>query len=81
MTRAQALNPMVNITADTSRIQEKNENFFKNFDVVVATECTLSELKRINQICRGNNIKFFCGDVYGMFGYIFADLQVHQYVE
>ncbi|KAK6620443.1 hypothetical protein RUM44_006844 [Polyplax serrata] len=81
LARAQALNPMVAVKADTGKLQEKSDVYFKDFDVVVATECTLSELKRINSICRENNIKFFCGDVYGMFGYLFADLQTHHYAE
>lgn len=81
LARAQKLNPMVNVTADTSKVNEKSDSFFKDFNVVIATECTLTELKKINSACRLHNVKFFCGDVYGMFGYLFADHQIHHYVE
>ncbi|KAL0268214.1 UNVERIFIED_CONTAM: hypothetical protein PYX00_010241 [Menopon gallinae] len=81
VSRAQALNPMVQVTADTSRVEDKPDEYFANFDVVVATECRLSELQRINTACRERCVKFFCGDVFGMFGYTFADLQTHNFVE
>lgn len=81
VSRAQALNPMVQVTADTSRIEDKSDDYFANFDIVIATECRLSELQRINNACRERGVKFFCGDVFGMFGYTFADLLTHNFVE
>lgn len=81
LARAQVLNPMVLVSTDSGRIEDKLDDYFEQFDVVVATECPLSELKRINTACRMRNIKFFCGDVFGMFGYLFVDLQVHEFAE
>lgn len=72
---------MVQVSVDTSRVQDKPDDYFGGFDVVVATECSLSELKRINTACRIRNVKFFCGDVFGMFGFTFADLQIHEFAE
>lgn len=79
--RAKALNPMVEISADTQPISEKSEDYFCGFDVVVITGATNNELLRIDEICRRNDIKFFAGDVWGMFGYTFADLNDHAFVE
>lgn len=79
--RAKALNPMVEISADTQPISEKDEQYFREFDVVVITGATNSELLRIDEICRRNDIKFFAGDVWGTFGYTFADLKDHTFVE
>lgn len=79
--RAQALNPMVEIVVDKENIAEKNDEFFKTFDVVVIIEATIPTLVRIDNICRLNRVKFFCGDVWGMHGYSFVDLKDHEFVE
>lgn len=79
--RAQALNPMVQLVADTGMLKDKDEEFFKKFDVVVIIEASLEEQVRIDNICRANSIKFFSADLWGMFGYSFADLQEHEFAE
>jgi len=81
LSRAQQLNPMVQVTADSEDVADKPDTFFGDFDVICATECPVEQLIRINQICREKGVKFFCGDVFGMFGYTFADLQIHEYAE
>ncbi|XP_054747308.1 SUMO-activating enzyme subunit 1 [Anastrepha obliqua] len=79
--RARGLNPMVEISADTEALASKNVDYFTQFDVVIVIGAFISELNRVDTICRQNGIKFFAGDVWGMFGYCFADLQEHQFVE
>ncbi|KAK2582321.1 hypothetical protein KPH14_004660 [Odynerus spinipes] len=79
--RSQNLNSMVNVEADTTNIDDKPDEYFNNFDVVCATQCTITQLKRINRVCRKYKVKFFAGDVWGTFGYTFADLNKHEYVE
>uniref|UniRef100_A0A1A9X445 SUMO-activating enzyme subunit 1 n=1 Tax=Glossina brevipalpis TaxID=37001 RepID=A0A1A9X445_9MUSC len=79
--RARALNPMVKISADKESLAEKKAEYFTDFDVVVIIGALDSELLRINQICREKGIKFFSADVWGTFGYCFADLQDHSYIE
>ncbi|XP_015182981.1 PREDICTED: SUMO-activating enzyme subunit 1 [Polistes dominula] len=79
--RAQNLNPMVAVEADTANVDDKPDEFFSNFNVICAIQCTITQLKRINKICREHNIKFFAGDVWGSFGYTFADLMEHEYIE
>merc|ERR1712059_180325 len=79
--RVQQLNPMVEVTADSGCSKDKNADFFKQFDLVVATTCNKEELIRINSICRAENIFFYAGDVFGFFGFSFMDLISHSYVE
>lgn len=79
--RAQQLNPMVQVTADSEDISNKTDSFFKDFDLVVATNCSADQLIHINDICHANGVKFFAADVFGFYGYMFADLGEHKYVE
>lgn len=79
--RAQALNPMVEIIVDNSNLDEKPDEYFRNFDVVVITESTTKTQIRIDNACRLMGVKFFAGDVWGTFGYSFADLQEHYFAE
>jgi len=79
--RLQQLNPMVTVTADPGKSQDKNDEFFKGFDVVVATNCSKDELVRINSICRAEKILFYAGDIFGFYGFSFMDLVSHEYVE
>lgn len=77
----QQLNPMVQITADPSTVESKSEEFFLDFDVVCATGCSQEEIIRINDICHRHCIMFYAGDVFGFYGYMFADLNEHEYAE
>ncbi|XP_058806121.1 SUMO-activating enzyme subunit 1 [Phymastichus coffea] len=79
--RAKNLNPMVEVIADPTNIDEKSEEYFKNFDVISVTQCTIEQMKKINTICRKYNKKFFAGDVWGTFGFTFADLITHEFAE
>ncbi|BFF92679.1 SUMO-activating enzyme subunit 1 [Drosophila madeirensis] len=79
--RARALNPMVDISADTQPLEEKTAEFFATFDVVLIIGQSNNELLRIDAICQELGVKFFAGDVWGMFGFYFASLQRHSYVE
>ena len=79
--RAQALNPMVELKAETKPLADMPDDFFQGFNVVIVVEAPTTELVRINNACRLASVKFFAGDVWGMFGYSFADLQEHSFVE
>lgn len=79
--RAQALNPLVELRADAGRLADKDEEYFKQFDVIVILEASTGEQIRINNFCRANNVKFYAADMWGMFGYSFIDLQKHEYSE
>lgn len=69
------------MSADKGKTQDKDAEFFKKFDVVVATNCSKEELLRINSICRSEKILFYAGDVFGFYGFSFMDLVSHEYVE
>jgi len=79
--RLQNLNPMVEVSADPGSSKDKDAEFFKQFDIVVATNCSKDELIRINSICRAEKVLFYAGDVFGFFGFSFMDLISHEYVE
>lgn len=79
--RAQALNPMVEIIVDKENVSEKSDEYFHRFDVVVLIEVPTSISIRVNNICRLHGIKFFAGDVWGMNGFAFTDLQEHEFAE
>ncbi|KAK1330027.1 hypothetical protein QTO34_010212 [Cnephaeus nilssonii] len=79
--RAQNLNPMVEVKADTEDIEKKPESFFTQFDAVCLTCCSRDVIIKVDQICHKNSIKFFTGDVFGYHGYTFANLGEHEFVE
>ncbi len=79
--RLQALNPMVTVAADATDLADKEEAFFGAFDVVVVAAYPKDVKLRVNEFCRRQDVNFFCGDVYGFFGYSFMDLIEHEYVE
>ena len=49
--RAQKLNPMVKITVDKESLASKDEEFFKDFHVVILTNATEEQMVRISEIC------------------------------
>lgn len=79
--RAQQLNPMVELKADTEELAKKSDDFFKGFDVVCIIGASTEQLVRIDAACRSANVKFFAADLWGMFGFSFADLQEHNFAE
>lgn len=80
--RAQNLNPMVEVHADPERVEDKADDFFLQFDAVCLTGCSRDLMVRVDQLCSKNNIKVFCGDVHGYYGYMFCNLgQEYSYVE
>ena len=79
MGQLQALNPNVTVAVDTEAVGKKDDEFFTQFSAVCVTGCSLSCLLHLNKLCRDHGIKFFCGDVWGFYGYFFSDLGNHEY--
>uniref|UniRef100_UPI003AB05ABF SUMO-activating enzyme subunit 1 isoform X1 n=1 Tax=Centroberyx gerrardi TaxID=166262 RepID=UPI003AB05ABF len=80
--RAQYLNPMVEVRAVAKPVEDQPDDFFLQFDAVCLTGCSRDLMVRVDQLCSQRNIKVFCGDVYGYYGYMFCDLgKEHNYVE
>ena len=72
---------MVDVIVDKENVDAKNDEFFLDFDVICATCCSRAQLYRISDLCHEKKIKFYSGDVYGFYGYMFADLNDHEYAE
>ncbi|CAM1320038.1 SAE1 (predicted), partial [Pycnogonum litorale] len=77
----QRLNPLVGLTVDCQPLSRKKDEFYKQFDVVCVIGYSMTVACAVNDICRKHEIKFFCGDVYGYYGYFFVDLGSHTYLE
>ncbi len=76
----QKLNPRVEIYTDTSPAVVKDPEYFQNFDITIATGLILEVLGNINMACRMAGRKFYAADTHGMYGYVFADLMLHDFV-
>uniref|UniRef100_A0A182W3C9 SUMO-activating enzyme subunit 1 n=1 Tax=Anopheles minimus TaxID=112268 RepID=A0A182W3C9_9DIPT len=81
LARAQNLNPMVELKTDTEPLDLKDDAYFKEFDVVCLIGAPTAQHLRVDTICREANVKFFATDVWGMYGFCFADLQKHEFAE
>ncbi|KAG7821516.1 hypothetical protein KL919_004949 [Ogataea angusta] len=76
--RIRDLNPRVNLTVSTDNWQEKPEDFFLSYNLVVATGLDKTQLTRLNAITRKLKIPFYATGTHGLYGYIFVDLIEHE---
>lgn len=76
----QKLNPRVELYTDPDDVKEKLPEYFHSFDITVATGLTMDVLCNINMACRAYGRKFYAADTHGMYGFIFADLCLHDFV-
>ncbi|KIX10052.1 uncharacterized protein Z518_01133 [Rhinocladiella mackenziei CBS 650.93] len=74
------LNPRVELYTDPNPVITKDPEYFQNFDITIATGLTLDILANINMSCRMLNRKFYAADTHGMYGFIFADLGIHDFI-
>lgn len=72
------LNTRVHLLTNTSRLEEVGADYFKNFDLVIATELDKRELLRVNELTRSLNIPLYVAGLHGLFGYILTDLIQHE---
>lgn len=77
----QKLNPRVNLFVDPDIVFNKIPEYFSTFDITIATGLPVGAITSINTSCRGFNRKFYAADSQGMYGYIFADLIIHQFTQ
>lgn len=78
--RIQKLNPRVRVIADSGSIMTKGASFFRDFDIVIATDLSPTLLAFINTATRLHNRQFYAAGTHGLYGYIFCDLIEHDYV-
>lgn len=77
--RVQKLNPRVELKADTRSLASIPDEWFGQFDVVVASELKCPDLVRVNDAVRKAGNKFYACGLFGMTGYVFADLVDHTF--
>lgn len=65
---------------DSQDVYSKYADFYSPFNVIIATGLDLDTLIRINEFTRRSNRLFYATDAHGFYGYIFADLNRHEYV-
>lgn len=74
------MNPRVNLIADQESIMTKMPEYFAAFQIVIATGQPFEMASTINMSCRMFDVKFYAADLHGVYGYIFSDLIMHQYL-
>lgn len=72
------LNPRVNLSICTDRLQDKDDTYFKRFDLVIATELPKADFFKVNEITRKLSLPLYVSGMHGMFSYIFTDLIEHK---
>ncbi|OAP61096.1 hypothetical protein AYL99_03297 [Fonsecaea erecta] len=80
MAELQKLNPRVEVYTDPNAAVTKDPEYFQNFDITIATGLIMDVLGTINMACRMYGRKFYAADTHGMYGYIFDDLVIHDFV-
>lgn len=79
---ARNLNPMVEVESEEGQLIDRNDDYFRKFDIVCCTErLSTGALIKINSQCRSLGVKFYCGHVWGYFGFFFSDLIEHTYTQ
>jgi ubiquitin-like 1-activating enzyme E1 A len=76
------LNPRVEVIVDTGNAATKAPEFYRGFDIVIATEMDMypETLNVINLATRMFDRPFYTASVHGFYGFIFSDLVEHEYV-
>jgi ubiquitin-like 1-activating enzyme E1 A len=58
----------------------QDQNYYAPFDCVIACDHDSATLSMINTAARFAARPFYAGGIHGFYGYIFADLVVHEYI-
>ncbi|KAI5297523.1 hypothetical protein KEM55_004564, partial [Ascosphaera atra] len=74
------MNPRVMIHTDTGDIKDKEPEYFAAFDIVIATGLNFETMSKVNAACRVAQRPSYCADVHGLYGFIFSDLIIHDFV-
>eukprot|EP00743_Colponemidia_sp_Colp-15_P005056 GILK01005444.1.p1 GENE.GILK01005444.1~~GILK01005444.1.p1 ORF type:complete len:320 (-),score=53.72 GILK01005444.1:236-1195(-) len=79
VTAVRALNPLVEVNTIEEDVTQRDAAFFKQFTVICATDLLLEQQMALNNKCRDAQVPFMCGNVFGYYGFMFADLLTHSY--
>lgn len=74
MEKIKDMNPRVEIKGEVKNWEELEEDYFKQFDMVIGTGLNSLQIGKLNEITRRLNIPLISCCVHGMFGFIFNDL-------
>ncbi|KAI5249261.1 hypothetical protein E4T43_00694 [Aureobasidium subglaciale] len=78
--RLQELNPRVAVRTDSSNILTKDQTYYAPFQLVIACDQNLETMATINAACRLASRPFYASGIHGFYGFIFADLILHDYI-
>lgn len=81
--RVESLNPLVTVEtiSDGSVLHGTAlDALIQTVDLVCITDASRAELTRVNEACRRLKKPFYAGGSYGLLGYIFCDLQQHDFI-
>ncbi|GJJ13317.1 hypothetical protein Clacol_007569 [Clathrus columnatus] len=78
--RIQNLNPLVEVEAIAAVESLEWDPLIQRIDLLCLTDGTRQDITRFNDLCRKHNKAFYSGGSYGLTGYIFCDLIVHEYL-
>lgn len=76
----QKLNPRVTLFSDPNPAVTKDPEYFHSFDITIATGLIMDVFCNINLSCRTYGRKFYAADTHGTYGFIFADLLIHDFI-
>ena len=81
VSKIQELNPFVEVKYVEESLDELDETFFENFQVVSVHGGKLKTQRRISRICHRKGIKCYVSESCGFLSQIYADLDGHEYVK
>ncbi|KAN0022630.1 hypothetical protein ACTFIU_004830 [Dictyostelium citrinum] len=73
------LNPLVTIDVYDKEIETMDDQFIKNYTIVVMSDKNLNNISKINSLCRKNNVSFIFSHSFGLKGLFFSDLNEFKY--
>ncbi|GMM29980.1 E1 ubiquitin-activating protein [Martiniozyma asiatica (nom. inval.)] len=72
------LNPRVEFKPLIIDWKTQSDNFFNNFDLIIATGINDLEIKKLNKLTRKLNKPLIVGGIHGLFGFCWLDLLNHE---
>ncbi|CEP24754.1 unnamed protein product [Cyberlindnera jadinii] len=77
--RVRDMNPRVHLSINTSKVQftkDRDLDYFKKFQLVIANNLTALQLLELNEITRALEISLHVTSTHGLYGFMFNDLIV-----
>ncbi|VDB85552.1 unnamed protein product [Peniophora sp. CBMAI 1063] len=82
--RIESLNPLVTVQTEQRSLLATSDAdlaaLLEGVDLVCLTDTDRDTCIRVNKVCRERSTPLYCGGTFGMLGYIFCDLLVHEYI-